>query len=216
MTALAENPEGMSGPAVAGEMDYFGPLNKLAAGAMIGAQVVSDELSARLTELGTAPGGCYHELPLVEGSLRVAVTKLPQVLCSRPNPIWRITINQGKELTPLNNQPRERIALTDHWIGPGFRFRTFTDSVTYNGGNRESVPIGTDLPRIVRARHGSYLLNNAYANIARLPRLPSRLEPEQRFRYLESYMDTVRGLLAEPLSQLSDDTLQTAEPGFIR
>lgn len=162
--------------------------------------------SARLDELGALPyDQMFHDVPLIDGSIRVAVSPPGNLYESTGGPVWRVTINEAHNVYK-DGSPREQWDIMDILVKPGdLRLAEKHSRLLYMVGYGEMGPPPGIPPRIIRDLDSyRYTLSNAQGYSIKLPEIPLGMGAE-RLRHYQKFSTTI-GTTLDVFSKLSDVT----------
>jgi hypothetical protein len=168
---------------------------------------MANALSKRLEELDLDPlDQTFHDMPLTDGSIRVAITPPGSVFDETNGSAWRIIINEGHSDYEGEKQ-KELWDIMDILVDPGtLRLGVNHAKLRYAVGYGDSGvhPNGVP-PRIFRDTNTyTYSISNAKGYSATLPEVPVGTTGE-RLKYYQNFSNTV-GTALEVFGSLSEVT----------
>jgi hypothetical protein len=167
-------------------------------------------LSGRLEDLDLDQfNQTFHDFPMSDGSIRVAITPPYGNLDTSTGPVWRIVINEG-QIIYKDGKPKEQWDVMDILVEPGdLRLSVNTARLNYVVGYGETgSPPGVP-PRVIRdVDTYQYSQNNARGYGIALPEVPPAT-PGERLKSYQTFSNTV-GTVLEVFSKLSDITKREA------
>jgi len=163
-------------------------------------------LTGRLDELNVDQfEQTFHDFPLSDGSIRVAITPPYGNFETSTGPVWRIVINEGQTIYK-DGKPKEQWDIMDIIVEPGdLRLAVNTARLNYVVGYGETgSPPGVP-PRVIRdVNTYQYSLSSSRGYGITLPEAPAGMGGE-RLNYYQNFSNTV-GTALEVFNRLSDVT----------
>lgn len=163
-------------------------------------------LTGRLDELnGDQFELTFHDFPLSDGSIRVAITPPYGNFETSTGPVWRIVINESQTIYK-DGKPKEQWDIMDIIVDPGdLRLAVNTARLNYVVGYGETGPPPGVPPRVIRdVNTYQYSLSNSRGYGITLPEAPVGMGVE-RLKYYQNFSNTV-GTALEVFDRLSDVT----------
>lgn len=147
----------------------------------------------------------FHDFPLSDGSLRVAIVPPYENFDASTGPVWRIVINEGQTVYK-DGKPKEQWDIMDILVEPGdLRLAVNTARLNYTVGYGETESPPGVPPRVIRdVDTYQYSLSNSRGYGITLPEAPVGMGGE-RLKYYQKFSNTV-GTALEIFNSLSDVT----------
>lgn len=192
------------------DLDFEDPIAELVQDARSTAWQKATELTERLDELNVDQFELtFHDLPLSDGSIRVAITPPYGNFETSKGPVWRIVINESQTVYK-DGKPKEQWDIMDILVEPGdLRLAVNTARLNYTVGYGETGSPPGIPPRVIRdVDTYQYSLSNARGYNITLPETPVGMGGE-RLKYYQNFSNTV-GTALEIFNSLSDVTRRDA------